>query len=173
MEYHQLINNLRYGMNDDVIDFFVGVSRFDYAFKEAGGFFSRDKGASPNVDWDDLVPNAFAGFETKCADLSETELFTRPPRDYRRIDGVAMFTSAPGPLTDTRSIFKAIWMLRKNLMHGTKGKLIGRDQALVKDANVVLARAYQHCAGSTDGRLKRVAEIMATTEASQDEDSGA
>ncbi len=172
MEYEQLINNLRHGMNEDVVAFIIGISRFDYAFKMVGGFFTRTEGPNPDIDWQDHVPDAFPGFDEKCADLKGTELFTAPPRQFKRVDGIARFLEAPGPLTDTKSIIWAIWTLRKNLMHGTKGKLFARDQTLVRDANVVLARAYQYCLESTDGRLKQVAEVMAKMESYGDEDTG-
>lgn len=173
MEYEQLINNLRYGMNDDVVAFFIGISRFDYAFKKVGGFFTRPEGNNPDIDWQDHVPNAFPGFYEACADLKEMELFSTPPRQFKRVDGIAQFTDPPEPLSDTKSLFWALWTLRKNLMHGTKGKLFARDHSLVRDANVVLERAYRYCRASDDPRLKQVAEIMAKMESYGQEDSGA
>ncbi len=172
MSYEQLINTLRYGMNDDTIVFVVGISRFDYAFKKVGGFFTRPDGNNPDIDWQDHVPNAFPGFDKMCEDLKETELFKAPPRQFKRVDGVAQFLEQSEPLTDTKSIFWAIWTLRKNLMHGTKGKMFARDHTLVRDANVVLACAYQYCLESEDERLKKVAEVMAAIEAYGNEDTG-
>lgn len=173
MDYEQLVNNLRYGMNEDVVAFFIGISRFDYAFKKVGGFFVRPEGNNPDVDWQDHVPNAFPGFAEKCADLKECELFTAPPRQFKRVDGIGQFTEQPSPLTDTKSIFWAIWTLRKNLMHGTKGKLFARDHTLVRDANIVLQRAFEFCRDSGDKRLNQVAEIMGKMESYGEEDSGA
>lgn len=172
MKFSELIQNLRHGMNDDVIAFVIAVSRFDFAFKKAGGFFTRPYGTTPDVDWQHHVPNAFAGFETKCEDLRSTEFFLRPPREFKRVDGVAEFTQQPAALSDTKSIFWAIWTLRKNLMHGTKGKLFSRDHILVRDANVVLERAFQFCQDSDDLHLLSVAEIMQKVESEVLEDEG-
>lgn len=173
MGYEQLINNLRYGMNENAVAFFIGISRFDYAFKKVGGFFTRPEGNNPDIDWQDNVPSAFPGFYEACADLHERELFTAPPRQFKRVDGIAQFIAAPEPLSDTKSLFWALWTLRKNLMHGTKGKLFARDHTLVSDANIVLERAYRYCADSEDGRLKQVAEVMAKIESYGAEDGGA
>lgn len=173
MELSALVYNLRYGMNDDVLNFFVAVSRFDYAFKIVGGFFTRTEGKVADIDWQDLVPKAFDGFDQKCADLKELELFTTPPREFKRKDGKAQFLEQPPALTDTKSVFWAIWTLRKNLVHGTKGKMFARDLTLCRDANVVLERAYRFCQESDDQRLKEVAKVMAQTEAYDDVDSGA
>lgn len=173
MGYEELINNLRYGMNEDAVAFFIGISRFDYAFKKVGGFFTRPEGNNPDIDWQDNVPAAFPGFYEACADLHECELFTAPPRHFKRVDGVAQFTDAQEPLSDTKSLFWALWTLRKNLMHGTKGKLFARDHTLVRDANLVLGRAYRYCAESEDVRLKQVAAVMAKMESYGAEDGGA
>jgi hypothetical protein len=168
-----MIQNLRQGVDDEVITFFIAVSRFDFAFKQAGGFFIRPIGSNPDIDWQDSVPNAFVGFEAQCADLRDSEFFIRPPRPFKRVGEVAQFIEQPPTLSDTKSIFWAIWTLRKNLMHGTKGKLYSRDQILVRDANVVLERAFKFSQQSPDSRLKRVAEIMEKFESYGEEDSGA
>jgi hypothetical protein len=97
----------------------------------------------------------------------------KPPREFKRVNSVAEFTQQPPALGDTKSIFWAIWTLRKNLMHGTKGKLFSRDHILVRDANVVLERAFQFCQETTDPGLKLVAEIMEKMESYEQEDSGA
>lgn len=173
MKFSDLIGNLRHGVNDDVVTFFIAVSRFDFAFKKAGGFFTRPIGTMADVDWQHHVPTAFVGFDVKCDDLRTSELFVRPPREFKRVNGVAEFTEQPPALGDTKSIFWAIWTLRKNLMHGTKGKLFSRDHVLVRDANVVLERAFQFCQDSNDPRLKLVAEIMEKMESCDQEDSGA
>lgn len=173
MGYEGLINNLRYGMNDDAVAFFIGISRFDYAFKKVGGFFTRPEGNNPDIDWQDRVPAAFPGFYEACADLHERELFTAPPRQFKRVDGVAQFTEQAEALSDTKSLFWALWTLRKNLMHGTKGKLFARDHTLVRDANLVLERAYRYCAASEDEHLKQVSEVMAKMDSYDTEDSRA
>ncbi|MBY3364969.1 hypothetical protein [Rhizobium laguerreae] len=173
MNFSDMIKNLRQGVDDEVITFFIAVSRFDFAFKQAGGFFTRPIGSNPDIDWQDSVPSAFVGFEAQCVDLHSSEFFVRPPRTFKRVGGVTKFVEQPPALTDTKSIFWAIWTLRKNLMHGTKGKLFSRDQILVRDANVVLERVFKFSQQSADPRLKRVAEIMVKFESYGEEDSGA
>ncbi|WP_210214383.1 hypothetical protein, partial [Sinorhizobium meliloti] len=83
MKFSDLIQNLKHGMNDDVVAFFIAVSRFDFAFKKAGGFFTRPVGSTADIDWQHHVPSAFAGFEAKCEDLRDSEFFMRPPREFK------------------------------------------------------------------------------------------
>lgn len=161
MDFDVLIEKLRDGMNRDVTDFFLAVSRLDYGLKKAGTFFQNPAGPSPNIDWRKKVPDAFAGFDAECSHMKDREFFKEPPQDFKIVNGKAEFTGKEPALTDTASIFDAIRRLRNNLMHGTKGKLFVRDQTLCADALEVVKLAYEFCQKSADPTLQAVARKMA------------
>lgn len=115
-----------------ILEFFLTVSRIEYALKNAG-YFERARHGGAQPDWNRFAREIAPQFEIDAYDeLQQACLYyiTQPPDEQVVRDGRVVWSAAP-PRKDTEfeRILFLVKRVRNNLFHGGKSNPQGSEEA--------------------------------------------
>lgn len=130
---------------EQVTNFFMVFSRFDFALKR-GGFVLGNVGGRAEANWDVFANALGIEFFNTVRLVPEVGIFfNNPPKKLMVMeDGSADFADAEPP-TSSAELFVTVRRVRNNLFHGEKFWVGERDENLMNAALLVLDLAFNAC----------------------------
>jgi len=117
--------------NELILDFFVTLSRAEYALKSAGYF--RDNGSGAQPDWDRFARELIPHFNSQDSDeLSQAVSYylRLPPQKQIVEEGTLSWSDAlPENGSEIERLLILVRRVRNNLFHGGKSNPQGSEEA--------------------------------------------